>query len=769
MYNFGRTLHHRLSSKAYHRVARVATMVAWGGIAAPGFVLATEIELQLSLPADTAPAVVEVTWEEVTRSAGDLTPRRHNASAEVPGSLVLDLESRSVWQLSITSEQFWAAPEIVSVGDGPSVARLEVWPITQVTGEVAVERTEEIPAEIDIRFESPPDTSPKIARASITCPIENRRYRCALPALRLDLRLRAKGFISHYFWGARLRPGAPIQLGKALLRRGASVVGFVEMEEDPEASFGDAKVRLEQEVASAMMDEETDRRRRASDLETTVNERGFFELHGVPEGLYALIVEHPAFARSHYAPVQVLTNAESELYPIQLHKAVRLRVEVQPPRPAVARHWGIELFRHGEAPGHLDLEADESIGDDGTWTSAGLAPGEYLLRVKGGPEASWYHEDLTLPSGTDTITRQLDLPAEVLAGSVLLGSEAVAAELYFVASHGAIRIPTHSDADGLFEVQVPIHETWIVDVFVREASVSHRFQDVAPDFQDDQGRHWLELVIPDTVVEGTVVDTQVRPVEGARVKASGRGGGHTQKSEADGTFLLRGLRPGEYWLSAESTDRQSRSEMHKIKVDADEPIPPVELVLTDDRQIDGQVIGPSGQGIVGAQVVGLIEQSHEQRIAFVIPEAITDLTGSFSMTVPKAAEGVLLTAFPPGFAARQIRVDSRSNEPVFITVAPHGGTLRIRYEEPVQRDWLVIFKTWLLPSHFSLTNWATLHGESNSTPGAYSLPMLEPGYYRICTDPTYMFRMTGRQEPELESRCHDGFLPAYGELVIDLR
>lgn len=444
-------------------------------------------------------------------------------------------------------------------------------------------------------------------------------------------------------------------------------------------------------------------------------------------------------------------------------------MQIQPPCPATSKRWGVELFRHGEAPGHLDLEAEDEVTADGTWTSMGLAPGDYILRVRGGPEASWHQEEITIPAGIETVLRELELPAEWVAGRVLLGAEPVAAELYFVAQQGTVRAPARSNAEGLFEALVPRREDWTIDAFARELSVSHRFPEAELEWQDEEDRRWVELVIPDTLVEGTVVEDQGLPAAGAHVRASGRSGGQRQQCGAEGGFVLRGLRAGSYWLSAQSSDRRSRSEMVQVNVDPDEPTPVVELTLKSDRRIDGQVIAPSGQGVVGARIVGLIEQTHESRIASVIPETTTDLTGSFSLEIPERAEGVLLTAFPPGFAARQIRVDSRSSQPALIPVEPHGGTLRIRYEEPVQRDRLVIFKTWQLPLHFTLTNWATFHGEPNQTPDLYSIPMLEPGYYQVCTDSTYMFQMTGRLEPELESRCHGGYLPAYGELVIDLR
>lgn len=762
----GRALHHRLTPSSRQRLAHLLSIAALGGTLAPRVGLASEIELRVSLPRETAAAKVEILWDEVSRSDGS-GPDRHTTFLEAPDSVVLDLEPRSIWQVSVASQRFWAAPEIVSVGDSSTVAHLELWPTTQVVGEIEVEGVAEVPSSVDLRFESPPDAGSRIARSQVTCPVKERRYECALPATRLDLRLRAQGFISHYFWDLELHPDRPYSLPSSNLRHGASIVGWVEME-DADASFEAARVTLSRQIASATMDPTSDQRRAALDLETTVNPRGFFELVDVPQGLYAVTVEHPAFAPGRYAPVQVLENAEAELYPIQLRKAATLQLEIRPSRPATRKRWSVELLRQGEAPGHLDLAADGLASEQGAWSRAGLAPGGYVLRITDGPEAAWYRDELQLAE-SGTHVQRVDLPAETVAGNVLLGSDPIEAELYFVAYHGAVRIPARSDSEGRFEIDVPLRDSWTVDVFAREKQVSQRFQDVRPESSSEDGRRWIELVIPDTTVSGTVVDAQDRSVENARVRAGGRAGGQTQRSDSDGAFSLRGLRPGEYWLGATSNEPRSRSALHRIEVEEDKPALPVELVLNENRRIEGQVVGPSGQGVVGAQIVGKIEQSYRQPVAFEVPETITDLTGSFSLELPDLAEGVLLTAFPPGFAARQIRVDSRSPEPVFISVEPRGGTLRIRYDEPVQRHQLRIFKTWLLPAHFSLTNWAQLHGEPNSAVDVYTVPMLEPGYYQVCTDPHGNSVMTGRLEPELESRCRGGMLPPYGELVLEVR
>jgi len=170
---------------------------------------------------------------------------------------------------------------------------------------------------------------------------------------------------------------------------------------------------------------------------------------------------------------------------------------------------------------------------------------------------------------------------------------------------------------------------------------------------------------------------------------------------------------------------------------------------------------------MGAKIVGLIEQSQGRMLGTTVPEASTDLSGTFSMELPALAEGVQLTVFPPGFAARQVRIDARSTEPVFITVEPYGGALKVRHGEvPRQRVW--IFKTFVFPFYPYLINWADSNGEANEAVDALSVPMLDPGYYTACKDPGNEVLMTGQLPTGLGNHCVGGTLPPYGELVLDL-
>jgi hypothetical protein len=727
---------------------------------------AVEVRLQLTLPSDTPPATVEVHWTQATAAAEDPSLEEGRAELEAPGSATLDLTGQRVWSLSVASESFWAAPELVSVGTEPAAVRLALWPTARLVGEIEVEPGENAPEKIGLRFESPPDAETRISRSTVSCPLEDRSYECRLPATRLDLRLRAKHFVSHYYWDVELRSDAENRLPKARLRRGASVVGWVEPA-DPRAAFDRAAVTLERELAAAGLDEASSARRRGLALSSKANERGFFEVTGVEEGLYGLTVTHPEFAPARHAPIRVYADAETELPLIALDKGVDLRLNVEPGRAPTGARWRVELLRRGEAPGHLEEAAEGTADADGRWKRAALPPATYVLRIHAGAGETWHSEELSLPAGAESWSRTIQLDADKLAGLVLLGSEPIAADLYFGGYHGALRIPASSDEEGLFEAVVPALESWTVDVYAKASGARQRFSGVVPEPAGEDGRRWLELVLPDTLVEGRVVDVEDEPVAGARVRASGSAGGMTLRSEEDGSFEMRGLRPGEYWLRAITDSPPRRSRIHRFELEDGVATQPFELVLTADRRIEGQVVGPGGRPVIGAKIVGRVEQTPEQPVAARVPEAETGLDGTFSMELAEAAGAVQLTVFPPGFAVRQVRIDSRSPHPVVIPVEPHGGTLRVEYDTATPLDRLQVFNTFLLPFYPYLVNWATLNGEANTVKGVLSLPMLEPGFYRACGDFDFDVEMTGLATPS-QARCAGGQLSAYGELELSL-
>ncbi len=735
--------------------------------ALPASASAHEIEVRVSLPAGISPDAVTLVWSEVLRSVTERdAPRRFEVKTQVPGSTKVDLEAGGVWRLGISSNEFWAVPEIVKVEETPMRVELKLLPATSLTGRIEVERGNKLPVELDLRFNSSPGNAFEIGRAVTSCPVSEGRFECWVPASSLDLRLRAAGFVSRYFWGVDPQLADARDLGTTKLIRGGSIVGWIEME-DREAAFEEALVLLTGQVASVGFDASTASRRAGLVQEATVNSRGFFEFIGIAEGQYAITVAHPRFALARHAPIHVSMNAETELFPIELQQGVSLRVVVRPPRPVSEKPWELELLRRGEAPGHLETVAQGKADRAGHWMPVSLPPDDYVLQVRDGPDALWHTEELRLLASVEPIEYPVDLAAEKLTGRIWLGDEPLRAELYFGGYHGSLRIPAWSDENGNFEVRAPVRESWSVDVYARAEKVAQRFQDVVPEPSGD-GQAWVELVVPDTLLEGTVVDSQDRPVESARVTAAGGpSGGQTQYSDEEGAFTMRGLRHGSFWLKAESKDRRLKSRILKLELEPEEGPEPVELVLGPGRLVQGQVIGPSGRGIIGAKVIGLIEQTSEQPIENVVPEALTDLNGTFSLELPELTEGLQLTVFPPGFATRQIRVDSRSPGPVLIRVEAHGGTLEVQHGA-LERYRVRVYSTFSLPFYPYLVNWAELNGETNDFGDRLTLPMLEPGHYYACKDPGFESQMTGRLPQGGGARCVGGQLSPYGELSLVL-
>lgn len=725
---------------------------------------AAELEIEPVLPEGAAPGRVQLQLLEAVSVAGSAPPKPIVHDLEVPGSLRVELAEGSVWHVALVSDDLWMAPEVIAVAERDRV-QLPLWFTARVRGEVAVGPSETAPDEVTLRFESPPDSTESIARSTALCPVADGQFECVLPATRLDLRLRAPGFISHYFWDVALEPRGKRDVGRVTLERGASVVGWIEMA-DPEASFDDIQVALSREIASVGLSEDDTARRKAMKLASAVNDRGFYEFAGVSEGLYAVTAFHPDFAPARYSPIQVFENAETELPAIEMLEGVALRVVLEPARTHLGRRWQVQLLRRGEAPGHLEEAAAGAADGEGVWLEKGLPPGDYFLRVHEGPGSTWYSADVSLAAGADEVRHDVALPVEVLEGSVFLGSEPVAANLYFGGYHGAQRIPAESDGEGRFEVRVPERESWTVDVYTKVEDARQRFQEVVPDAPGTDGKRWLELVIPDTLVEGRVVDVDGRPVEGAGVRLSGPVGGATYRSKSDGRFELRGLRPGRYWLRARTVDPQRQSEIHRFVLEEDEVPEPFELVVRALRWVEGQVVGPSGQPVVGAKVVALVEQTAESPIAARVPEAVTDLDGAFSLALPELASGVQLTVFPPGFAVSQLRVDAARADPVLIRVEPLGGTLRIHHGDQLGLEDVKVFQSFLLPSYHILINWAELNGESSVADGILTVPMAGPGYYAACRDLGFEVRMTGVRQAGPDPRCAEGVLAPYGELQL---
>ncbi len=172
--------------------------------------------------------------------------------------------------------------------------QLRALPAGRLEGSVRVPSTEEVPESLSVRFEAAPESGFELPQSVERCHVVDGRFKCKVPAGRLDLKLHSGGFIPHYLWATSVPREEGHPLGRLDLLPGSSVVGWIEL---PDKAFDFADCSVEMAPAIAPFMEPEDRRRHASvTARAKVSSRGFFQLAGVSPGRYTLSALHPQFA-----------------------------------------------------------------------------------------------------------------------------------------------------------------------------------------------------------------------------------------------------------------------------------------------------------------------------------------------------------------------------------------------------------------------------------------------------------------------------------------
>jgi Carboxypeptidase regulatory-like domain len=436
----------------------------------------------------------------------------------------------------------------------------------------------------------------------------------------------------------------------------------------------------------------------------------------------------------------------------------------------------VELLQ-SEAPGSADTVVRSAASAEGAWQAAGLDPGPYLLRVHGSYASVWKHEEIEVQP--EAAPYRIRLPAVRVQGEVAIGGEPLRALLWFGGRHGAVKVAARSEEDGRFEVTLPEREEpWRVDVVNEPLGIRGLVPSLPVRKSAGQSVARVAIDLPDTAVRGEVVDESGRPVPGARVRAGAPALGEllsTKASQPEGRFELRALEPGEWILDAAEGrfDTGTSSESLTLQLASrDQQAEGVRLVLRKRIKLSGLVVGPTGQGVPGASVLGFIEQGDRDLVLFA-PQATTDVGGQFTLGLPADTEGMVLTVFPPGFAVTQVRIDARRAEPLVLPVHPAGGTVVVRFAEdpesvPSVRHRIRLSREHLLPGTAILEDWTRLNGHPAGQPGRLVVPMLEPGRYTACVDPAPSVLRSGRLPAGAGGRCASGELGPYGEIELAL-
>lgn len=535
-------------------------------------------------------------------------------------------------QLTCKGPELWCP--VVSIGKPmPTEVTLPVWPSGTVSAQIVAPAGSSRPAKITLEGSPVSGSDPAIEQA-VSVPA-NGKLRIPLPAVPLDLRFAADGRMPIYRQGVTLAPGGKHDLGTLRFAPGASAVGWV-IDHDSELPLAKAKVTLAPMGAQGLPPGLRPPETQAS----TSGPRGFFQLRGVPPGRYTLEVQAPDHAPHGFGPFEILANSEARLGNLEVAPYLNLSLLVSPPLDQHGGRWSVAAQPD---PGTFGGPRQSTMDEDGQGNLSQLAAGQYTVKV-----LSSRGEPLLVEHRILSQSEPLDLSVDLVGvdGTITLGGDPLPATVKL--SSGAMdSVELESNEKGNFsgEMRRPKLAVLYAEVRARKPVVHRIVRLDVPSPEKDV--YHLEINLGNGKIEGTVVESDNNPVEGAYVQLGSSVAGYEPlpvQSAADGGFAFRGLDAGTYTLSA-SDDKQGESAPSQIALGKDDERHET-LVLGKSERVSGEVLDASGAPVAGAEI--WLASVAGNGAGASTSSAHSGPTGRFSARIAKGSQNIAVTVFAPG-------------------------------------------------------------------------------------------------------------------------
>ncbi|MFL6290295.1 MAG: carboxypeptidase regulatory-like domain-containing protein [Thermoanaerobaculia bacterium] len=556
--------------------------------------------------------------------------------------------------------------------------------------------------------------------------------------------MRSDAQVPVYLWGVEVRPQRTTDVGELRLQPGASVAGWIKTDRD-ELPSAECRAELVAETSGAPGNLQVEERLRRTAQEARPNERGFFQLSGVAPGRYTLKVSQPGFAPRSVPGIEVREGLEAQvLEPVVLARPVTFELALDPGVEPYGQPWRVRLVRRSvptDPPGET-FQARAS--PEGTCSITNVPAGTYELSVLGDDNSIWHSEFLEVAAGR--LPHMVQIPAVRIEGLVTRGGDPLASTVWL--GRGGRRLRFDSDGEGRFQGLLPEEGTWNASLTSVEEGWRISLATVEVKVPEGKNIARVEIVVPDTTLEGEVVDEAGRPVFAAQVSAFSSARIDSRvRTDRKGEFAIHGLPAGPVTLSATEQDRESGWVQSALAEGAGSPW--LRLVVRRLRKARGRVLSPSG-GLPGATVLAWPASQPASRVA----TAMSGPGGDFEMEVPEGESALQLLVLPPGFAFRIATVRLETERPFEIVVEPHGGTLILESPSPSAEP-LLVHEGVFVPLQ-PLRDWARMQGAPSSEAGRLVVPNVAGGAYNLCR---------GRAEGS-SAACSAGVLTPLGELVL---
>jgi hypothetical protein len=686
----------------------------------PSLATRVAILLLVAVPAIAAPLTVSVDGSRVTTA-----PQRFNVTVEGadgiavhgvvpwPGSAQFDVHP-GTYRIDVADPSYWADARAVYVSDGGASVQVMAYRASTLTGRVIVKASDGRTFEnLTVRFQSADDPSAG-PRGETTCDIVRRSFACRVPAVRLDLSLKAVGCVTRYRWGVD-GSASRADVGEIDLAPGALLTGYVAAQRG--VSLEKAMVYAAPRRAAPSSGDAGDTKSPLLLLSAPVNAQGFFHFDGIAPGEYT-VEAALASRKSARATVRVIASTEAEVRePFVLEEPHDVDVAIEPPRDPYNRRWSVRLERRTGVDMVVETERQELLEEGGRATLRAIPAGDYTLVLRSQGGETWAQREITVPAISLV---EITLPKTSIRGMLTLGGQPLSADLEFHGDAG-VAIAAHSGSDGRFAFFFPQADLVSLDR-VRVRSTAPRIDRVLHEVtisRDGEGKRNIAIDLPATYLTGVVVDAGGRPVTTAVVRLQSLHELAAQEVpvDGDGSFEVYALDAGPVELRAYSA--KATSDAMSLDVAGSERAPDVRLVLKPTVHLTGRIL--SGSGPVPGAVVYAFPCP---RGGFLAPVQATGADGRYDISFPGQTADVDLFVTTPAFATQYFRHRLTRSGDLDLMLSQTSGALSI--DDPEEANLVIHHRGAEVGIKLFAYHGAVRNGS------VFRIANLEPGAYTIC-------------------------------------
>lgn len=647
----------------------------------------------------------------------------YNAKASASSGGPVD---RKPFELRLIVQLLWALPACLFAVDDPASSVPAAPPPAILSGSLQAEAAH-LPKDLTLEVSAKPRSRQGwTAGTDAPCAVADNRFTCPVPAGEIDARLRSPGFAPVYRWGLETDGRNPLDLGRVVLRAGASLSGWIVVE-DRSSSPAEVAVELRPEVLGWQGNPAERKRSELREHRATVGQNGFFQLTGLSPGEYVLTAQRKGLSPARVA-VTIPERAEAALAaPVRLEPLAPLQVWVTPATGLDGTPWNVEILAAVPRTNVLESVTRSAAALDGSWVSAPLPAGSYEVIVRDAAGSDLHRATQSVGSSTPPLFIELDLVP--IRGTLTLGDAPLAATLVFGTTNRQPNVRLDADEEGRFQGYLPREGRWPVEILLA-GDRKQRAEDVEVERLASGKPDTIEVKLPDTRIAGRVV-SRGAPARDAFVVITRKEEEHSRREaslrvDREGRFQALGISPGPVAVRAYDEKRTSRwMDLH-----LEEGAGGSELLLElgETVSVKGRLVTPHGPA-AGGLVVAWAELPEGKPIF--LGEAVSAADGSFELSADGRSLGLKILAVVPGCGVEIARfpVPRTPAESLAIACTPTKGELLFR--GAVSQGLLVHGGASVEANTlFDILERAGLLAWSDQGPLLQGMPL---GPYRLCT------------------------------------